>query len=449
MMDQNLIKFVEPIGLGQIVDRSSLVAVAVGYVQVSIQNSTTEILVKVREARGMDSIALSNCMIKTYVWHNGQVFAGEEIVEESDENRNRTLKNKYSTKRRSSSGGAFRFKKHHCMESDVDGILQICVFTLTSGTIHRKNFLGTVHIALKCLTEDNDCLVAKEDSYKVFPESAFLPGNPSDIAKSDCYISGLKEEEEVDEIFLNEEPEVTPNRVPKSSSMVNFSQFRLQHTRLPSIFTSPGSRLSRRRTIRESVESRALAKTAIAKWLRRQNSVDEENAKSLKSRRLTVDVGSPTPSLSSSAPPCPFLVGSTKFGSTEPFPTLSRPNSCQEQRSYSTTSSSTDAGYESSLSGSSTSDESPGEKAGKKYKLRFGFGKAWSFKSLRQRGISEKSAPIDIPKACEKEPADNSQVSPKQRSKVLRRSYRISNSKTFTSLSEIGASGPSCKTATS
>nr|XP_039260289.1 uncharacterized protein LOC120336637 [Styela clava] len=479
MLDANLISFVEPIGPGQIVDRESLVALPVGYLQISIENSCDQLVTKILAARGIgapefEENDLCNFLLKSYIWQNGEVLAGaEDLATQTGTlgRKTRSLTKGSSLKRGHPGSCSFSFRKQQSengMKNDkiVDAILQVCVYKASKGTVKRKTFLGTVHIALKYLTSNQprnttECLSGRDDWFKIFPKSTFLPGSPSDIAKTNCYISGQSVESQSQNLDDNLTDDEDDNETcshhsagSNSNSVISFYQYDIKSENKTKGNTSPRVAHKKEKTNastknrsykpqkknqqQDETSSRYIPRAvssvrrSISMFLVRARSVDEVKATGGKERH-----SSDATEISSFSPPTPpVLVGfSSEFISSD-----NQAQCCVRRKhplhGYSS-STSVDVGYESGRSRCTSSDDDVWHSE----RVRVPVKKDYNIKEIVKADVIEKEQYDSLPGTSSlarpiifNKPA----LSKRHTASPLRRSTRISEIPGFTSLSEIG-----------
>lgn len=255
-----------------------------------------------------------------------------------------------------------------------------------------------------CLSSSQSVLIIYE---QIFPKSTFLPGCPSDIAKTKCYICSNSEHDDDirNDVITDEEVVSTSSNVQdgKTTEMgsLSFDVFDTSQNRKRSMtMFSPSGNLQRSNSTRQKELSnmRGVIKKTLLGWLiKTVDEEDEKTSSNKRSTRLAQPVTPPT--LSSSAPPlsAPFLVGSPSSASMKTSFLSSLDSNSGNLRLYSISSSSTDIGYESSRSEYSVSDEEVRtvRKTDSKTKFRIAFAK-----SLDKTKLSKVSSlPPDVPKS--------------------------------------------------
>ncbi|CAK8688865.1 unnamed protein product [Clavelina lepadiformis] len=170
-MDSTIMKFVEPLGPGQIVDRQSLAALPCGYAKINMYNHMTELRVHVADfqetycnsATSLDAII----SIKGFLSVENEVLKGQETFNAQKELSNALLVFEKS----SANDSAFQ------EVTKTKEILQICVYFQRKNN-RGKSFIGMIHISLDEIWSHDFISPYEAAWYKVFPRSSFAVGCP-------------------------------------------------------------------------------------------------------------------------------------------------------------------------------------------------------------------------------------------------------------------------------
>uniref|UniRef100_H2YD48 C2 domain-containing protein n=1 Tax=Ciona savignyi TaxID=51511 RepID=H2YD48_CIOSA len=172
MLDATMVKFAEPIGPGQIVDRKSLVTLPSGYAKVLMSKAGSEISVRVltfQEKYNTKSSTFKTS-IKVYLAIGQQVIEAEERSIHGHEDNDVSVAKKLVH---------VLDKSKLKADSESSEVLQVCLFSAISG--RGKDPLGMIHIAFgeiyRMLPVQSNKFVTSA-WYKVFPNSSFVAGFP-------------------------------------------------------------------------------------------------------------------------------------------------------------------------------------------------------------------------------------------------------------------------------